>query len=190
MSGKIQIVLLLFAILASACAAPVEPVEPAGVATEVPASPYPYPGPQQSRIRPSPTSAYPAPVSGSDIQTKEPIQMIESEYQPADNDEKLKRSVVYLDLEGSTIIVMESYPIQVNVILRGSLPDPCHKLRIIPSEADEDKNINLEVYSLADPAMACITVIQPFEATITLGSFTGGTHTILVNGKELGKFDA
>lgn len=190
MSGKIWVVLLLFAIFTAACAAPVEPVETEMVATEVPINPYPYPGPQQGRILPSPTSPYPEPVSGGDIVTREPLQITNSEYQPVDGDEKLKRSVVHLDLESSEIIIMESYPVQINVILRGSLPTPCHELRIVPSEPDQDNNVKLEVYSLSDPAMACITVIQPFEAIVSLGSFTEGTYTILVNGEVLGEFDA
>ena len=116
--------------------------------------------------------------------------MEESEYSPAPGDDKLKRSVVHMDLEASDIIVMESFPVQVNVILRGSLPDPCHELRVVPSEPDADKNINLEVYSLVDASQSCITVIEPFEATISLGSFSQGTYTILVNGEVLGEFDA
>lgn len=189
MSYKHFVILVMLALIAAACAAPVEPVETA-VDTPVPDSPYPYPGPQQGRIRPSPTAPYPEPVSGSDIETKEPILMTESEYLPADGDKKLERSTVFMDLESSGIIIMESDPVQINVILRGSLPTPCHKLRVIPSEPDGDKNINLEVYSLTDPSMACITVIQPFEATISLGSFSEGTYNILVNGEVLGTFDA
>jgi hypothetical protein len=189
MSYKLWVVLVMVALLAAACAAPVEPVETA-VDTQMPAIPYPYPGPEQGRVRPSPTSPYPEPVSGGNIVTQEPAEMSESEFLPADGDEKLERSVVFLELDSSQIIIMESYPVQVNVILRGSLPTPCHLLRVIPSEPDKDQNISLEVYSLADPSLACITVIKPFVATISLGSFTGGTYTILVNGELLGEFDA
>jgi hypothetical protein len=187
MSKLHLVVFVLLTFLFAACAAQTEAVD-TPVVTQPPGSPYP--NPQQVVPRPTFTSPYPEPATGSDTETQEPVQMSESEYSPAPGDDQLRRSVVHLDLEASEILIMESFPVQVNVILRGSLPDPCHELRIIPSEPDEDKKINLEVYSLADPSQACITVIEPFEATVSLGSFPQGTYTILVNGEILGKFDA
>jgi hypothetical protein len=111
-------------------------------------------------------------------------------YAPQPGDALLKRDQVTLDLENSTMLIMESYPIQVSVMLNGSLSDPCHQLRVVAQPADAEKQINIEVYSIADPTKACITVIQPFTATIPLGSFADGHFTVFVNGKLLGEFDA
>jgi hypothetical protein len=189
MSKKHFVAFVLLAALVSACAAPTAEVE-TPVVTQPPASPYP--APQQAVNQPTATSVYPGPddPTSSDTETQEPVEGGDSEYAPAPGDEDLTRGVVHLDLESSEILVMESFPVQVNVILRGSLPDPCHELRVVPSEPDRDNNIELEVYSLADPSVACITVIEPFEATISLGSFPQGTYTIEVNGEVLGEFDA
>lgn len=181
----IAVVLLVFVV--AACAAPTEPVETSAI-THPPAVTE-YPEPQQRVIQPTATSVYPGPDTGSDVVTQEPVQMIAPEFQPAEGDEKLKRGTVHLELEASEIVIMESLPVQVNVILRGSLPDPCHELRIIPAEPDRENKIDLEVYSLVDASQACITVIEPFEATVLLGSFTSGSYTILVNGEVLGEFD-
>lgn len=208
MSKKHLMVVVLLALVAAACAAPTESVETLAVTqspsvTEYPGpqeqarqafvpSPYPgpYPGSQGQVSQPTAASVYPEPSAGDKVETQEPRQMIEPEYQPAEGDEKLKRSVVHLDLEASEIVIMESFPVQINVILRGSLPDPCHELRIVPSEPNQENRIDLEVYSLVDTSQACITVIEPFEATVSLGSFSTGTYTILVNGEVLGEFDA
>lgn len=188
MSKKHLIMLVLFSLLAAACAAPTEPVVTPSV-TKPPSDIYP--APQQVVSQPTATSVYPGPdTSTSNTETQEPIQMGESEYSPQPEDDKLKRSTIQLDLEASDILVMESFPVQVNVNLRGSLPDPCHELRVVASEPDSDNHISLEIYSLADPSKACITVIEPFEATISLGSFPEGTYTIIVNGETLGEFDA
>jgi hypothetical protein len=188
MSKKHLIVIVLFTMLAAACASPTEQVE-TPVVTKPPSSPYP--APQQVVSQPTATSVYPGPDTGSsNLETQEPVQMSESEYSPAPGDDNLNRSEVFLDLEASDILVMESAPVQVNVILRGSLPDPCHELRVVPSAPDGDNNINIEVYSLADPSKSCITVLEPFEATISLGSFQPGSYTIFVNGEKLGEFDA
>jgi hypothetical protein len=187
MSKNHLIVAVLLAFVVAACAVPTEPVE-TSVVTQPPAVTE-YPGPQEQVIQPTATSVYPGPPTGVEVETQEPVQVIAPEFQPAEGDEKLKRGTVHLNLEASEIVIMESFPVQVNVILRGSLPDPCHILRIVPPDPDRDNKIDLEVYSLVDPSQACITVIEPFEATVSLGSFSTGTYTILVNGVVLGEFD-
>jgi hypothetical protein len=111
-------------------------------------------------------------------------------YGPQPGDAKLTRDKVFLELENSNLVVMESYPVQVSANLVGSLSDPCHQLRVVLKPADAKNQINLEVYSLFDPNMACITVIQPFSATIPLGSFSDGHYSVKVNGQLLGEFDA
>lgn len=188
MSRNHLIVAVLLAFVVAACAAPTEPVETSAV-TQPPAVTE-YPEPQQQVIQPTATSVYPGPDTGVEVGTLEPVQMIAPEYKPVEGDKNLKRDTVHLELEASEIVVMESLPVQVDVILRGSLPDPCHEMRIIPSEPDQENRIDLEVYSLVDASQTCITVIEPFEATISLGSFSTGTYTILVNGEVLGEFDA
>ena len=39
-----------------------------------------------------------------------------------------------------------------------------------------NNQINLEVYSVYDPGVACITVIESFSATVPLGSFSDGHY--------------
>jgi hypothetical protein len=85
---------------------------------------------------------------------------------------------------------MESYPVQVVVVLRGDLPNGCHKLRVVVSPPDAAKTVQLEVYTVIDTQMMCAEVLAPFEVPIALGSFTGGTYTVMVNGEVLGTFDA
>jgi hypothetical protein len=127
MSKKHLIVGVLLGLVVAACAAPTEPVE-TSVVTQPPAITE-YPGPQEQVIQPTATSVYPGPSTGDEVETQEPIQMIAPDYQPAEGDEKLKRGTVHLNPEASEIVIMESLPVKVNVILRGSLPDPCHELR-------------------------------------------------------------
>jgi hypothetical protein len=111
-----------------------------------------------------------------------------SGYGPQPGDAKLQRDDVILDLENSSLLVMESYPIQVNAIVNGTLSDPCHELRVVVFPANDKNQIYLEVYSVVDPNMACIMVIEPFSATIPLGSFPEGDYTVFVNGELLGEF--
>lgn len=126
-------------------------------------------------LPPSPTSTPAPPPSG---------------YEPQPGDAKLTRDQVYLDLESSSVVVRESFPPQVSMILAGTLSDPCHQLRVVVSPPNAQKEINLDVYSLFDPTMMCIMVIKPFSVTIALGTYSGGHFTVFVNGQLIGEFDA
>lgn len=113
-----------------------------------------------------------------------------SGYEPQAGDDKLTRDQVFLEVENSDLTIMESLPVQVSVILNGNLSDPCHQLRVVVTPDHTKKQINLEVYSVFDSSKMCIMVIQPFSATIPLGSYSGGHYTVYVNGQSIGEFDA
>jgi len=113
-----------------------------------------------------------------------------SGYEPQPDDDKLSPGEVFLELDQSSLAIMESYPIQVNAILNGNLSDPCHQLRVVVAPADADNRINLKVYSLVDPAETCLAVLQPFSATIPLGSYADGKYSVYVNDELLGEFEA
>lgn len=121
--------------------------------------------------------------------TPTPISIPPSGYEPQPGDDKLTRDQVFLDLENSQVLVMESMPVQVSVILNGNLSDPCHELRVVVTPANAQNKINMEVYSVVDSSKACITVLQPFTATILLGSFPAGHYTVYANGQLVGEFD-
>lgn len=131
-----------------------------------------------------------APVSPPDmpVDSNTPPNGLPPLYAPRPGDDKLTRGGVYLD--STDLLVMESYPPQFMLMLKGNLPTPCHELRVVSSEPDAENRINLEVYSVADPDAVCIMVLQPFEQNIPLGSFPPGHYTIWVNGEQAAEFDA
>lgn len=107
---------------------------------------------------------------------------------PRPGDETLLRGTVYID--SVDLLVMESFPLQFSLILNGSLPTPCHQLRVLVNPPDEESRIFVDVYSLVDADNMCIEVLQPFSKNIPLGSFPGGHFTIWVNGDLVSEFDA
>jgi len=111
------------------------------------------------------------------------------DYEPQPGDDRLTRGKAFVDLENSQLITSLTRPIQVEALLRGSLPDPCHQLRVVVSAPDASNKINLEVYSLVDPAVTCTTVLKPFDATISLGAYPKGHYIVDMNGELLGEFD-
>ncbi|HKZ43880.1 MAG TPA: hypothetical protein VJZ78_02465 [Anaerolineales bacterium] len=93
-------------------------------------------------------------------------------------------------MDKSTLNIMESYPIQVSLSLSGSLPTPCHELRVDISQPDQQFKIQIEVYTVLDPEMMCAQVIKPIEVTIPMGSFPTGKYSVWINGDQIGEFDS
>jgi hypothetical protein len=99
----------------------------------------------------------------------------------------LIRGPVYL---GETqIYILESYPMQVKLEVTGNLPTPCHHLRATVSKPDNQNRIHVEIYSLTDPDVICIQVLEPFEERLSLGSFTDGSYTVWINGEQVEEFN-
>jgi hypothetical protein len=189
--------LLALSLVLVACAEPVatEPV----VVIESPTAPLTYPNPVTSTIPaypyPEPTietlissdSTYPAPGTN---ETGTPV-IPPSGYEPQPGDKNLKRDPVFLDLANSRFSPPPAtQTFQVEVILRGNLPDPCHSLRVEVIPPDANNVINLDAYSVVKPGEACITVLKPFTANIPLGSYSNGQYSVTVNGERLGEFSA
>ncbi len=156
------------------------PILPVGQIT--PSIPYPAP----TIIEQPPNQAYPVPGTPNAATSAFPP----SGYEPQPGDAKLERDQVTLDLPNSQVVSKQSQPPQVSVMLMGSLPNPCHQLRVVVSGPTAQNEINLDVYSVFDLNEACIEVIQPFSVAIPMGTLPSGHYTVLVNGQVLGSFDA
>jgi hypothetical protein len=187
MSKKNLVTFLILSLLLVGCADIIatEPI----VVTENPGVPTVYPGPIVSTI-----PAYPEPTMETPRDNQTPVPepgtpaIPPSDYEPQPGDESLKRGQVFLDLASSRIISTATEPGQVSVILQGNLPDPCHLLRVVVTPPYENRVIQLEAYSLLKPGGACITVLEPFTATIPLGNYPGSLYVVIVNGEKLGEF--
>src|SRR4030065_2615997 len=70
------------------------------------------------------------PVNIPPTPTPTPPSTPPSSYEPQPGDDKLKRDQVFLELDNSSLVIMESYPIQVSAILNGNISDPCHQLPV------------------------------------------------------------
>jgi hypothetical protein len=176
MSPKLPLLILL-TILLSACSgefptaapsAPEQPVVATPVDTELPPD-----GTPPIMVEP-PEQGAPRPIN--------------SEYLPQRNDGSLTRGKAYVD--HGELLIMESDPIQVALVLQGSLPTPCNQLRVVARPPDGQNQIQVEVYSVIDPEQLCTQVLEPFDVRVSLGSFPGGHYSVWVNGEMIGEFDA
>jgi hypothetical protein len=111
-----------------------------------------------------------------------------SDYSPKPEDVTLIRGEVYMD--SNELLILESYPLQFMLNLKGSTPTPCHQLRVFVNPPDFENKILVEVYSVSEPNAICVQVLSPFEVNIPLGSFATGYYILLINGQQAAEFEA
>lgn len=139
-----------------------------------------------------PNDPHSAPVgSGEDTSvSSEDPQTPVNNFAPRDSDKDLQRSPAFFEKGAFELLTMESYPPQFNLSITGSLPNPCHELRVQVAPPDKDNKIQLEIYSVVDPGMMCTEVLKEFQENINLGSFPEGHYEIYVNGEKVAEFDS
>ncbi|MFZ5880170.1 MAG: hypothetical protein ACOY0R_12430 [Chloroflexota bacterium] len=134
----------------------------------------------------TPQAASPAPDQPTNNETPASPDAVDYLPQPADS--ALTRGEAFID--SHQLLTLESHPLQFNLTLTGSLPTPCHQLRVTVSSPDAGNMIAVEVYSVVDPAAVCAQVLQPFEAMVPLGSYPSGRYFLHINGNQATSFDA
>ena len=127
-------------------------------------------------------------LNGSINSDDPPSLPVQGEYAPRPPDSNLLRGEVFLD--SIDLLAMESYPLQFAVVLAGTLPTPCHELRVAVSLPDGGKNISMDVYSITDPEKTCIGVLEPLKVNIPLGSYPSGHYSLWVKGEMITEFDS
>ena len=90
---------------------------------------------------------------------------------------------VYLD--ATEILYLESFPVQVRLVVRGALPTPCHEAVWEIEELGDA--ISVSLWSEADPELPCAQVLEPFEIAIPLGSFESSHSPVRLNGEQIGR---
>ena len=99
-----------------------------------------------------------------------------------------KNGVAYVDFDSTQIIVKESYPMQVELIISGDLPTPCHELKWEISDPDENKAIHITVWSQIYVDENCAEMLESFEQRISLGEFEDTGYYIWINDYKVGEF--
>jgi hypothetical protein len=86
-------------------------------------------------------------------------------------------------VESVEVQILESFPVQVNVIAHGYLNDACTRLgEIIQRRVDNE--FQFELYAARAPGDFCAQVISPFDQTLPLEvvGLPAGQYTVVVNG--------
>lgn len=91
-------------------------------------------------------------------------------------------SVSTAAVDSIEIMILESFPVQVNVIARGFLPDGCTEIGDISQER-EGNFFTVTIFTTRDDELICTLALVPFEETIALDVFglPAGVYTVMVN---------
>ena len=108
---------------------------------------------------------------------------IPPEWMPSEGDDQLEKDEVFL--EESQILISESYPLQYRLTLTGSLPTPCHELRVSINDPDGENRIHADVYSVVQPDKICVQVLESIEVTVSISDVPEGQFSVWVNGEKI-----
>ena len=139
----------------------------------------------------TPATAYPNdgyPSADQPVASDDAAAPGQPSYLPQPSDSSLVRAEAFL--ASSDLLTLESSPLQFSLTLKGSLPTPCHQLRVDVGQPDAQNKVNVDVYAVAKPDRVCAQVLQPFEVNVPLGSFAAGHYFLLVNGTQAAEFDS
>lgn len=169
-------------------------IEPTVLATAAMTEPAAYPNPPAGEAPPDTpvnSGAYPEPLASAEpaagAYPPADAPAANQPWAPQSADSAFQRGVVFI--EEKDVLTMESMPPQFQLALAGNLPSPCHELRVSLPTPDDDNKIDVEVYSVADPARICTQVLKPFQASIPLTGLEAGKYTVLVNGEAVGEIE-
>lgn len=130
---------------------------------------------------PTPTPEAPAPQGPTLLNPEE------NAFAPQSTDGNLQKAGVVLD---SINLAQDQGDSRTVVMFNGSMPSPCHELRIEVKAPSLQYEVFVKVYSVLRPDLQCDNVLRQFDSKITLGKYTAGVYSLWVNGQRIGDFVA
>lgn len=189
MFRRVLILLVLFGIFLAACGAGQQSTggeaypAPTSIPLDSDMKLLPYPVDENNRpliVNPQGENAYPAPEGLE----PSPVPIGNEAYAPAPGDEDMIRSDVLV--EGMIVRKGGNDSNEYFLDISGSLRNPCYELRVVVLPPNEESRIDVDVYSVLSPDSVCTQVLEPFEASVSLGTYTGGEYTVWVNDEMVG----
>ena len=84
-------------------------------------------------------------------------------------------------IESVEVVVMESFPEQINLNVSGYIPDGCQAETQIDIDRDGDV-FTISIYRELPLAVLCPAIIVDYETVVSLGAIGVGDYTFIVNG--------
>jgi hypothetical protein len=90
---------------------------------------------------------------------------------------------VFVDF--ADILYLESFPVQVRLQIRGSVPTPCHQTQW--DVAETGRGIEVTLWSVIALGQDCPQVLEPFDVSVPLGSYETADLPVSLNGELVGR---
>jgi hypothetical protein len=90
-------------------------------------------------------------------------------------------------VESTDILYLESFPVQVQLVVEGAVPSPCHAPAWEVTATDT--SVEIALWSTADPETLCAAVLEPVEVIIPLGSWEAANLDVTLNGEPAGHIE-
>ncbi len=125
---------------------------------------------------------YTVEVEGTDVST--PFELGGAPMLPGGN-----FGVLYIDSVDA--LILESFPVQVNAVVRGNFADGCTTLADVQVSGPENNVFTISMIANRNPEAMCTQALVPFEETVSLpvAGLPAGTYTIRVNGEAETTFE-
>ncbi len=123
------------------------------------------------------------PVANEPVIVEVPAQAAPTPVPPGDSGQAAEPQMhVLAVVESVDALLLESFPVQIQLQVRGYHPDGCEAPVQVEQRRDGN-NVYVELYRVLPAAVMCPMVLQPLDRTVSLdGGFEPGTYTIDVNG--------
>lgn len=117
----------------------------------------------------------------------DPDQPVSSDDPPAptasisDNDKYVISEMTYID--SIDVLVLESWPLQVNAVIKGNLPDGCTVIHQVQNQIDGTV-FNIKIFTIREKEAFCTEALVPFEEVVPLDVYglPAGTYTVKAYG--------
>ena len=119
-----------------------------------------------------------------------PVFQYNNPYAPQAGDSDLMAGDITVD--SASVFLSKSQPPQLMVNFAYFQPTPCYQLRVEISGPDSENQIALKAYAVTEKDKACtlMALATPLQTSLDLGSFPRGHYVVLLNGNQIGEFDA
>jgi len=116
---------------------------------------------------------------GSEIEVTQTSATAEPTAAPGSNEPVRGQALV----DTIDVLILESFPVQINVNARGNLPDGCTQIDEIISQR-VDNTFRVAITTIRQPSATCTQALVPFEEVISLDveGLPAGTYDVSVNG--------
>jgi inhibitor of cysteine peptidase len=98
---------------------------------------------------------------------------------PTDSEPTIRSYTNILDVD---VAVLESFPVQLRLTIKGEQPDGCDYPVVVEQERDGEI-VTVDIYRNVPMGVMCPMILITYNETFSLeGGFEAGTYTISVNG--------